>query len=232
MRKASKREKKAIYRYNEDDERTLLEDILGFVKVFAITAIVILVFMNFIAHPIKVNGRSMDPTLQDGEFGFTNLVSVWTGQIHRYDIVVVTTDQEVTNEETKETTTEEIQIVKRVIGMPGDTISCIDDEIYINGAQIDESDYIDPSYIEECRDQYGYFNAVEQVTKDDDGKTIVDYVDFEEVTLGDDEYFVMGDNRPVSKDSRDPSIGVIKKSQIYGVGVLVLLPFEQIGIKG
>ena len=63
MRKASKREKKAIYRYNEEDERTLLEDILGFVKVFAITAIVILVFMNFIAHPIKVNGKSMDPTL-------------------------------------------------------------------------------------------------------------------------------------------------------------------------
>ena len=132
---ASKREKKAIYRYNEEDERTLLEDILGFVKVFAITAIVILVFMNFIAHPIKVNGKSMDPTLEDGEFGFTSLASVWLNQINRYDIVVVTTQQDMTDSQTGETTNETIQIVKRVIGMPGDTVSCIDDEIYINGAK-------------------------------------------------------------------------------------------------
>ena len=216
MRKANKREKKAAYRYNEEDERTLLEDVLGFIKVFAITAIVILIFMNFIAHPIKVNGKSMDPTLQDGD---------------RYDIVVVTTEQEVTDDEGK-SSMQEIQIVKRVIGMPGDTVSCIDDEIYINGTIIEEDDYIDPDYIEQCREEYGYFNQIEQVSKSEDGKTIVEYVDFPEVTLGDDEYFVMGDNRPVSKDSRDSSIGVIKKSQIYGVGTLILLPFDEFGIKG
>ena len=231
MRKANKREKKAAYRYNEEDERTLLEDVLGFIKVFAITAIVILVFMNFIAHPIKVNGKSMDPTLQDGEFGFTNLASAWLSQIDRYDIVVVTTEQEVTDDEGK-SSMQEIQIVKRVIGMPGDTVSCIDDEIYINGTIIEEDDYIDPDYIEQCREEYGYFNQIEQVSKSEDGKTIVEYVDFPEVTLGDDEYFVMGDNRPVSKDSRDSSIGVIKKSQIYGVGTLILLPFDEFGIKG
>lgn len=231
MRKANKREKKAIYRYNEDDERTLLEDILGFIKVFAITAIVILIFMNFIAHPIKVNGKSMDPTLEDGEFGFTSLASVWLNQIDRYDIVVVTTQQEITDSQTGESQKETIQIVKRVIGMPGDTVSCIDDEIYINGAKLDE-DYIDSSYIKECREKYGYFNQIEQISQDEDGRTIVDFVDFPEVKLGKGEYFVMGDNRPVSKDSRDSSIGVVKRDQIYGVGVLVLYPFDELGLKG
>ena len=60
----------------------------------------------------------------------------------------------------------------------------------------------------------------------------MDYVDFPEVTLGEDEYFVMGDNRPVSKDSRDSAIGVIQRNQIYGVGVLVLYPFDELGLKG
>ena len=61
-----KKAKKSELRYNEDDERTLLEDILGFIKVFVVSAIVILLFVNFVAHPVRVDGRSMYPTLKDG----------------------------------------------------------------------------------------------------------------------------------------------------------------------
>ncbi len=71
-----KKSKKNELRYNEDDERTLLEDILGFIKVFVVSAIVILLFVNFVAHPVRVDGRSMYPTLKDGEFGFTNVGGV------------------------------------------------------------------------------------------------------------------------------------------------------------
>ena len=71
-----KKSKKNELRYNEDDERTLLEDILDFVKVFVISAIVILLFVNFVAHPVRVDGESMYPTLKDGEFGFTNVGGV------------------------------------------------------------------------------------------------------------------------------------------------------------
>ena len=55
--------------------------------------------------------------------------------------------------------------------------------------------------------------------------------DFGPVTLGEDEYWVMGDNRPYSKDSRYPTVGPVKKSNIFGQGMLVLYPFNKIGIK-
>ena len=57
--------KKDELKYNEEDERSIFEDILDFIKVFAITALVFLLFVNFIAHPVSVKGRSMHPTLKD-----------------------------------------------------------------------------------------------------------------------------------------------------------------------
>lgn len=89
-----KNSKKNELRYNEDDERTLLEDILGFIKVFVVSAIVILLFVNFVAHPVRVDGRSMYPTLKDGEFGFTNVGGVLLNGVERGDIVVVTMEEE------------------------------------------------------------------------------------------------------------------------------------------
>ena len=68
-----KKSKKNELRYNEDDERTLLEDILGFIKVFVVSAIVILLFVNFVAHPVRSDVSSMLPTLIDVEFGFSNV---------------------------------------------------------------------------------------------------------------------------------------------------------------
>ena len=207
-----KKSKKNELRYNEDDERTLLEDILDFVKVFVISAIVILLFVNFVAHPVRVDGKSMYPTLKDGEFGFTNVGGVLLNGVERGDIVVVTMEEE----------GQKTHWVKRVIGLPGDTVSCVNDVVYINGKVLDETKYIDPDYRQSLIDKFGYFN---KVPNEDN----TDVQDFEEVTLGDDEYYVMGDNRPYSKDSR--YIGPVKKSQIFAKKMLVLLPISDIGVK-
>ncbi|MEE0079589.1 MAG: signal peptidase I [Holdemanella sp.] len=207
-----KKSKKNELRYNEDDERTLLEDILGFIKVFVVSAIVILLFVNFVAHPVRVDGRSMYPTLKDGEFGFTNVGGVLLNGVERGDIVVVTMEEE----------GQKTHWVKRVIGLPGDTVSCVNDVVYINGKVLDETKYIDPDYRQSLVDKFGYFNKV----PDADNTNVVD---FEEVKLKDDEYYVMGDNRPYSKDSR--YVGPVKKSQIFAKKMLVLLPISDIGVK-
>lgn len=207
-----KKAKKSELRYNEDDERTLLEDILGFIKVFVVSAIVILLFVNFVAHPVRVDGRSMYPTLKDGEFGFTNVGGILLNGVKRGDIVVVTMEEK----------GQKTHWVKRVIGMPGDTISCVNDIVFINGKVLDETQYIDPDYRQSCVDQFGYFNKVPNADN-------TDVQDFEEVKLGDDEYYVMGDNRPYSKDSR--YVGPVKKSQLFAKKMLVLLPISDIGVK-
>lgn len=207
-----KKSKKNELRYNEDDERTLLEDILGFIKVFVVSAIVILLFVNFVAHPVRVDGRSMYPTLKDGEFGFTNVGGVLLNGVERGDIVVVTMEEE----------GQKIHWVKRVIGLPGDTVSCVNDVVYINGKVLDETKYIAPDYRQSLVDKFGYFNKVPNADN-------TNVEDFEEVKLGDDEYYVMGDNRPYSKDSR--YVGPVKKSQIFAKKMLVLLPISDIGVK-
>lgn len=207
-----KKSKKNELRYNEDDERTLLEDILGFIKVFVVSAIVILLFVNFVAHPVRVDGRSMYPTLKDGEFGFTNVGGVLLNGVERGDIVVVTIEEE----------GQKTHWVKRVIGLPGDTVSCVNDVVYINGKVLDETKYIAPDYRQSLVDKFGYFNKVPNADN-------TNVEDFEEVKLGDDEYYVMGDNRPYSKDSR--YVGPVKKSQIFAKKMLVLLPISDIGVK-
>ena len=207
-----KKSNKSELRYNEDDDRTLLEDILGFVKVFVVSAIVILLFVNFVAHPVRVDGKSMYPTLKDGEFGFTNVGSVLLNGVERGDIVVVTMEED----------GQKTHWVKRVIGLPGDTVTCVNDVVFINGKVLDETQYIDPDYRQSCVDKFGYFNKVPNEHN-------TDVKDFDEVKLDNDEYYVMGDNRPYSKDSR--YVGPVKKSQLFAKNMLVLLPFSDMGVK-
>lgn len=207
-----KKSNKSELRYNEDDDRSLLEDILGFVKVFVVSAIVILLFVNFVAHPVRVDGKSMYPTLKDGEFGFTNVGGVLLNGVERGDIVVVTMEED----------GQKTHWVKRVIGLPGDTVTCVNDVVFINGKVLDETQYIDPDYRQSCVDKFGYFN---KVPNEDN----TDVKDFDEVKLDNDEYYVMGDNRPYSKDSR--YVGPVKKSQLFAKNMLVLLPFSDMGVK-
>lgn len=92
---------------------------------------------------------------------------------------------------------EDSNLIKRVIGLPGETVEIINSVIYING--------------EELEDKYGY------------GSTY----SIDKVTLGDDEYFVLGDNRAVSLDSR--AFGKVSRDEIKGTTNFIMFPFSKIG---
>ncbi len=209
----NKKKRRKKKRYSEDDNRSIWEDILDFVKVFAISAIVILLFVNFIAYPITVRGHSMDPTLSDGEYGYTSLVSLSAGSVSRGDIVVL---------KMEEPDGTESLWVKRVIGMPGETVEARDGVVYINGVALDESEYLTDEYVADALSRF----------RDETGYDYGNFTsDFAPVTLGENEYWVMGDNRPWSKDSRDETVGPVSRSRFFGKGVMVLWPFDKFGLK-
>jgi signal peptidase I len=100
-------------------------------------------------------------------------------------------------------------LVKRVIALPNETVSYKDSQLYINGIAIEE-DFLDDDYV-----------SSQSMTRDFTGDL--------EVTLAEDEYFLLGDNRPYSKDSR--SYGAFSKEDIISKGLFVLFPFNEFGVK-
>lgn len=173
--------------------------------------------------PVRVDGHSMDPTLTDSEY----LLVINKLPIDRFDIVVAS---ETENGKTKE-------IVKRVIGLPGETIEYKNDVLYINGKETDEpylKEYIQKFKEDKLQSTYSgkgfeengeLFRQMAQIaeafTVDKDGSAT-----FTKKLL-DDEYLLLGDDRIVSKDSRQ--VGAFKKDQIKGEAVLrlwPLLPFQ------
>lgn len=182
------------------NDTNLFIDILCVVRDALICFVVAAIFATFLIAPIRVEGKSMYPTLHDNDIGFSSIIGLNLSGIKRFDIVVIY-DQN-----------EDEYIVKRVIGMPNETIQYVEDKLYIDGIPVSE-----PFFDEE------YCTSV--------SLAINDYFtdDFKTVSIGEDEYFVMGDNRPNSKDSRE--FGVINKSQIKSKGVFVIYPFNRIGKK-
>ncbi len=204
---AKKKKKKILkhqteYRYNEEDEKTIFEEILGFVGTFLICSVVIILVTSLIIKPNVVSGRSMYPALQTDDRGFSNVLALATEGVERGDIVTAN----MVNEEDGKT----YSVVKRVIGLPGETIECRDEKVCINGKELDESQYLDESFAKEWYNTNGYFND-----------------SFGPVTLKEAEYFLMGDNRPISMDSRET--GPVKKEDILAKDFMVLFPFSRFG---
>ena len=149
---------------------------------YLVIILVVLILRTFIVTPIMVSGESMVPTLAGNEL---MLLKKYDTDYERFDIVVVYKSVEGDN------------LIKRIIGMPNDTISYKNNVLYINGKALE--------------DVYAY-----GVTED-----------FLEITLDSDEYFLMGDNRAVSLDSRE--LGIIKDKEIEGTVGIVLFPFSKFG---
>ena len=172
---------------------------LDFIRLIIITCVIAQLFQTFVMRKNEVIGSSMYPTLEEDEIVFINIAANLFTEIDRFDVVVV-----------KNESTDELW-VKRVIGMPNETVEFKRDHLYIDGKEYNQ-DFLDSSYMEQMKTS----NKLEYFTTDYTAK------------LGEDEYLLVGDNRPTSLDSRNESIGPFKREQIIAKGVLVVYPFSKV----
>jgi signal peptidase I len=144
----------------------------------------------FLYQPVRVEGTSMLPVLEDQDRLFINKLAYRVGDIHRGDVVVFLYPHD-----------HEKSYIKRVIALPGDTLRIDHGKVYVNRARIDEA-YV-PKRFEDDRSQ-------------------------PEMTVPQHEYFVMGDHRSISSDSRE--FGPVDRELIYGKAAFVYWPMDQAGV--
>ena len=183
------------YEEEYDYKPSILSIIWSWIWSFIVAFIIVGGVYFFLGRPFTVSGASMYPTLHNGD----RMVLSKVGDIHRFDVVIL------------EAPDENVEYIKRVIGMPGDTVEMKSGVLYINGKKVDQP-FINTEAL------------VKQTVFMDDF-TLESLTGESKVPEG--KYFVLGDNRGVSKDSR--MIGFIDRSAIEGKAVFTIWPFGRIG---
>ena len=152
--------------------------------------------ITFVGQRTEVEGASMENTLHNGDNLIVDKLSYRFHDPERFDIIVFQFQFQ-----------DNTYYIKRIIGLPGETVQIMDDgSIYINGEKLEEN--------------YG----MEVIKPETIGRAA------EPIELGDDEYFVMGDNRNNSSDSRTDMVGNIKRENIIGKAWLRIWPVSDFGV--
>lgn len=172
--------------------RSWLTSVGGWTRDLVISVILAVLVILFLYQPVKVEGTSMMPSLVDQERIFINkfVYRFGIGDINRGDLVVFWYPGDLSK-----------SYIKRVIGLPGDTVEFDDGMVLVNGKALQE-DYV----LDEYRDR----------------SSAPPY------KVREDEYFVLGDHRSSSNDSR--AWGGVPKTHIYGKAVFVYWPLDKVGV--
>ena len=178
---------------DEKKDRNLKREIISLLIYVAVVMGITFLIIHFVGQRTYVSGSSMESTLSDGDNLIVDKLTYHFSDPKRYDIIVFPYQYE-----------DNTYFIKRIIGLPGETVQIVDGTIYIDGEVLNES------YGREVMQNSG--------------------MAADPITLGDDEYFVLGDNRNDSTDSRDPSVGKIKRNQIIGRAWVRIWPLSKIGI--
>lgn len=174
--------------------KEIKREIFEWIKVIIIAGVLALIITHFV-RPTIVKGESMVPTLYPNDYLIMNRLAYKNKPVEYLDVVVFHSKLSLDGESSKK----KKDLVKRVIGLPGDIIEVKDGMVYRNGEELNEP----------------YIN---------DGITDRDIM----VVVPQNQYFVMGDNRLNSSDSRDDRVGMISKENIIGKVTLRLFPFSKI----
>ncbi len=180
----------------EGKKKSVMREIIGTIAYVAVICLVVFLVLRFVGQRTVVNGHSMDPTLANQENLIMDKLSYHFTDPKRFDIVIFPGPEE---------GGEHPYYIKRVIGLPGETVQIIDGKVYINGEELIDDVYGITDYIEEPG------------------------IAAEPLTLGEDEYFCLGDNRPVSYDSRYEAVGPVHRSEIIGKVWIRIWPLSKFG---
>lgn len=177
----------------KEKSRGIAGEILSFLLYVVVVVGITFLIIHYVGQRTYVSGSSMENTLSDGDNLIVDKITYRFSDPKRYDIIVFPYQYE-----------ENTYFIKRIIGLPGETVQIVDGTIYIDGEALQES--------------YG-----REVMKNSG-------LAADPITLGEDEYFVLGDNRNDSTDSRDPSVGKIPRDRIIGRAWVRIWPLSKIGI--
>lgn len=175
--------------------RSLFDELINLLFSITIAVVLFLLIKSYLVQPFQVEGHSMDLTLKDG----SQMLLLKQTQIDRFDIVVFP-DPMGSGQ----------SYVKRLIGLPGDSLYVKDDVLYINNQPIEEP------YLEPLKSQTEGVFTQDFSLWDTIGEEIIP----------EEYYFVLGDNRPASGDSRQ--FGLVPIESIQGETSIVYYPFNQI----
>lgn len=174
---------------------TIWEELFSWIASFAVSFAILALLFIFVGKPFTVSGQSMYPTLHNND----RMLMSKLGDINRFDVVVLHAPDQ------------DKEYIKRVIGMPGDTVEVKEGKLYINRQPVEQP----------------FINKEILVNK----TVYIDNFTLQELTgelkVPEGKYFVMGDNRGVSRDSR--IIGFIDRTAIEGKAVFTIWPYNRIG---
>lgn len=165
--------------------KKIIKELIPYILIF----IVVFLIRTYIATPIIVVGSSMNPTLTDGQILLLNKFDYNFNEIERYDIVVIKKSKE--------------EIIKRIIGLPGEYVEYKNNILYINNKKIE--------------------SAYNFMTED---FTLEDICECDEIPK--DKYLVLGDNRGDSLDSRSKLLGLVDKKYIKGSTSISIFPMKKV----
>ena len=172
----------------------MLRELLSWIFYLLIIVALTYVVVTFVGQRTRVSGSSMETTLSDGDNLIVDKLTYHFRDPKRFDIVVFPYRYE-----------ENTYYIKRIIGLPGETVQVVNGYVYIDGEVL-------------STDIYG------AELMEDPGEAE------NPISLGEDEYFVLGDNRNHSSDSRDPSVGLITRNELMGRAWVRIYPFDKLGV--
>ena len=179
----------------EEKEPSILKELLGWVAYILIIIGATYLIVTYVGQRTRVSGDSMEGALHNGDNLIVDKISYRFRDPERYEIIVFPYKYQ-----------ENTYYIKRIIGLPGETIQVKEGEIYVNGEIL------------------GVHYGIEKIEVGKEGIAV------EPITLGEEEYFVMGDNRNHSSDSRDPSVGILTRDDLIGRAWVRIWPLDNIGV--